>query len=861
MTQSILFRDPEPAELNVSPGRAVSIILGSNDPDLPVGPPDLYVQGVKVVAAGVVVRDGASSVSNGSLGFDLGFEHKDWVPGFPITVRVVADDGVSVLDESWSFDVVDNQGPILTEATSPAPGAVVTASPGTIEIRITDPRGLTSVPLDVVDFSVADADAEHQETGEVIEVPADVLLPPAQQLSSASAIDPVNRPRGFEGRVGRAITIDGARRVIDSVQGPELMTYSGAQIFGNPVVATVYEPRGLDVWVDGVLLIDTGITTAAGVAWSPTITQPGSDVLVSFGTPPAFPDGTRVSIGVRVADGDASRRNTSIINYSFLVGNDVGPKVTNHSPAPGTRELSVSSPGSDLVFDITDPDGVDSATLNVSVNGVAAITAGAAAAIPYAGSGIAAITDGYTVTLVRSTNYTDGEIAVIDIEADDNDGVPLRLRTTSIVQYGSGAKEIAMNLGSSHLLDDDVKRVVSYDLTGTSFAEPQRYRHNGYGHDGVSYTEGEPDGDPDAAWHGAFGDFPISGWLAITATGWALINSSPPTPTVFMQSTQAADPGWSLAGNDLNPPNDGDMSSGDAVLVVAANDAVYVVDFTSDKAYRYDTVRRYDSIGDLSTPNADQSGGNLDGSKFLGAGPYTRAGLRAWQQGDGLNRVVTVGGVNLNTIFELAATKQAELAPETPVIERSFSLGEWRRIRVVDGWILAAGNVTGPQATAIFLSELQFAQGLNEQLLLDDMSTPSLPTGEMRNADLNDVQTLAFAVQASPDVVHLLDGLDVANEVTHDVTALGLALGTTRITAVALERGAVVGNGYLYAAVSESSTPDSRAVRWREHSAAQPNRSVVMIADGASQEVDNLSALGKTEFIATKYVCGYMELT
>ena len=860
MTQSILFRDPDPAELNVSPGRPVTIILGSNDPALPVGSPDLYVQGVKVISSGAAAVDGATISSNGSLGFDLKFTHRNWVPGFPITVRVVADDGVTVLDETWSFDVVDNQGPILTEATSPSPGEVVTVSPGTIDIRITDPRGLTSVPVDVVDFSVADANAEHQETGEVIEVPADVLLPPAQQLSSALAIDPVSRPRGFEGRTGRAVTIDGARRTIDSVQGPELMTYSGAQIFGNPVVATVYEPRGLDVWVDGVLLIDTGLTTAAGVAWTPSITTPGSDVLVSFATPPAFPDGTRVSVGIRVADGDPARRNTSIINYSFLVGNDVGPKVTNHSPAPGTRGITVSSPGSDLVFDITDPDGVDSATLNVFVNGVAAITAGAAAGAPYAGSGIGAITDGFTVTIVRSTDYTDGEIAVIDIEADDNDGTPVRMRTTYIVQYGDGSKIVPMTLGTAHLLDDDVKRVVGFDLTGTSFAEPQRYRHNGYAHDGVSYTEGEPDGDPDAAWHGAFGDFPLSGWLAITATGWALINSSPPSPAVFMQSTQAADPGWSLSGNNANPPNDGDMASGDAVLALVGDDATYVVDFTADKAYRYDTIRRYESIGDLSTPSTDQSGGNIDGSKFLGVGPYTRVGLRAWQQGDGPNRIVTVGGVNLNTIFELSTSKQAELDPATTVVERSFSLNEWRRIRVVNGWILAAGNVIGPQATAIFLSELQFAQGSGEQLLLDDLSTPALPSGDMKNADVNDVQTLAFAIEGSPDVVHLLDALDTSKEDTHDVTALGLAVGTTRISAVALERGTVVGDGYLFAAASEGTTPDSRAVRWREHSSAEPGRSIVMIADGSSREVVNLSALGKTEFITTKYVCGYMEI-
>ena len=43
MTQSILFRSPEPADLNVTPGRTIEIILGSNDPSLPVGSPDLYV--------------------------------------------------------------------------------------------------------------------------------------------------------------------------------------------------------------------------------------------------------------------------------------------------------------------------------------------------------------------------------------------------------------------------------------------------------------------------------------------------------------------------------------------------------------------------------------------------------------------------------------------------------------------------------------------------------------------------------------------------------------------------------------------------------------------------------------------------
>ena len=90
-------------------------------------------------------------------------------------------------------------------------------------------------------------------------------------------------------------------------------------------------------------------------------------------------------------------------------------------------------------------------------------------------------------------------------------------------------------------------------------------------------------------------------------------------------------------------------------------------------------------------------------------------------------------------------------------------------------------------------------------------------------------------------------------------TAYQLTLGK-EAALVALEPGAVVGEGYLHAAVSEGVTPDSRAVRWREHSAAAGARSVVTLASGASRAVDNLSALGKTEFLRTRYICGYVEL-
>lgn len=853
MTQSILFRDPEQSEADVSPSRPVVILLGSNDPDLPVGPPDVYVQGVKVIDAGVAVHPGATIASNGSLGFDIRYDHPNWVPGYPITVRVVADDTVAVLDESWTFTVVDNQGPILAENTSPAPGEVLASSPGTIDIRLVDPRGLNPPPTDIVDFSVADANAEYASTGEVVEQPVDVLLPPAQQLYSATA--------NFLGREGRDIEIDGARRVIDTVHGPNLITYSGAQIFGDPVVATVYQARGLDVWIDGLQIIASGVTTpaATGAGWVVSITTPANDILVSLTPPAPYPDATRVSVGVRVGDGDATRRNTSIINYSFLVGNDEGPIVTNHVPAPSSRELTLSSPGSDLVFDITDPDGVDSATLNVLVNGVAAITAGAAAGAPYAGSSVGAITDGFQVTLVRSTDYTDGEIAVIDIEADDNDGTPVRTRTTYIVQYGDGSKNIPLTLGSGHLPDDDVRRVVAFDLTRSSFGDPRKYRHNGYGWDGRSYTEGEPDGAADAAWHGVLGDFPMSGWLVVTQTGWTIIDSSPPTPSVYAQANQVADPGWGAAGNNANELNDGDVASGDAVVAVAGDDAVYVTDFSKDRSYRYDNVRLEESLNPLSDLSADQSNGNVSPDVFLGDGPYSRVGLRAFQEGDGPNRIIAVGGTNLNTIFDLAPTKQAELAPETPVIEKIFSL-TWKRIRVVNGYILAAGDISGPQATALVLSETQAASNAGQTLLLDDMSTPALPPGEMKDADINSVQTLALAIEAIPDIVYLINALDTSEQATRNVTDLGLVVGTTRISAVALERDCVVGEGYLYAAVSEESTPDSRAVRWREHSAAEPNRSVVLIADGASRSTRFLSALGETEFARTSYVCGFMEL-
>jgi len=80
------------------------------------------------------------------------------------------------------------------------------------------------------------------------------------------------------------------------------------------------------------------------------------------------------------------------------------------------------------------------------------------------------------------------------------------------------------------------------------------------------------------------------------------------------------------------------------------------------------------------------------------------------------------------------------------------------------------------------------------------------------------------------------------------------------MSAVALERDTVPGSGYLFAAVSESVTPDSRAVRWREHSPLEPDRYVVVIADGSFKAIDDMKSLGKTDFERSSFITGYMEL-
>lgn len=857
MTQSIIFRNPLNGETTVSPGRSISIILASDDQDLPVGPPDVYVQGAKIIDGGIVNVAGATIASNDLLGYDIDFEHADWEPGHPIAVRVVADDGDTVLDESWSFTVVDNRGPVLSSLSSPLPGEVLTASPATIVVRLADERNLTTPPSNVVDFSVTDADAEYQESGEIIEVPVDTLLAAAQQLYSATA--------DFEGREGASITIDGARRVIDTVHGANLITYSGAQILGNPVTATVYQRRGLDVWIDGILIVSDGIITpsATGLGWGVAVATVGSDLQATLTPPGPYSDGDRVRVGVRVADGDATRRNTSVINYEFTLGDAVGPTVTDLSPAASTRGISLTSPASDLQFDITDPDGVDATTLNVTVNGTAAVTAGVAAAVPYAGCTVTPITNGHRVVLVRSTSYTDGELAVVDIEADDLDTVPVSSKTSYIVQYGATLNSYSMNVGTSHLPDNDILRLAAFDLSETSFGNPRKYRHQGYGHDGYKYVNGERTGDAKATWWTAFGDFPLSGWVAFTADGWSIIDSSVPITSVFATfDPLTPGTGWSVAGNASSPFTDGGFGKEDAVVAICDPDSVIVVDFSADVAHRYSDTGREEGATGLDQGNLDQSGGTIDGGRAIDNAPHEFIDVRAWQTGDGPNRVIaTASDGVLTSIFELSSDALEELDSPPSVTTRVLTYSQWVRLSFVGEWIMTAGNNSG-QAAATLLSLEQLANGNEAELFVDDLTTPALPSGLLKDSDLNNVTTMAFALEdGGGDKFHLLVPFTPFDEATRTVTDLGLSgLGTTRASAIALERGTVPDLGHLYAAVSEDVTPDSRAVRWREHSAAQANRSVVVIASGGSRSIKHLATIGEVKIDASRYVRGYMEV-
>jgi hypothetical protein len=762
---------------------------------------NVWFNGAQVVSGGEAV-DGRSSVTaNGLSGFDIVI-----VPVEPLsadetcTVRVTADDTLSSssVDGSWTFSTVEDLGPRVNHAsTSPAPGSNPSTSPPTITIVVSD-----AVASDD-DFVISSANAEYAPPAPIGPAPA-----PANQIWF-SATGP-NTGLSFRGAEGRRILISpGQWRTIVSVQGDTLATYDGAQATGTNVTATVYRRAGLDVVVDGVTVVLTG----QPVDWGAVVTPVAGGMQVTVTPPTPWPDGSRVPVFVRAADGDG---DVSELAYDFLVGQAQGPVVSNISPAQGTRGLPVGpGPTSDLAFRVTSASGVALASVNVLVDGVAAVTAGTGVGT-YAASTLTPISGGYDVVLKNSVAYADGRIVHVDVSCADTVSRPGERRVWS-VQFGEAAGSVSATQAGGEIPSDAVVRVCAYDLSASAFCRPAEMGHTGYAADGYWYEQGTRTQDV-ASWFTELGQFPAGGQLVVMSGHWALLPALASAPWAQCQQLVSGD--WNMAGKSTSPLLDGDFSPRNARFALASALGVVVVDFAADRATLIDDSGRMTGAWGISQRAINQASGDIDGQVALDASACQRLAL------DG-DVIVVCQAAALSVVRGDESRSQA------------YSTS-WSRARVDEQVFAVAYNDLGQGAVEIWSLDGFFAgTGMSE--LYDDVSSPAIPA-----AEVNDIDIRGRALFAASDAEVTVIDRQNASAASYSQADLGLT-GTGNVSAVSSMPGTEPGYGYFYA----GSDGPGRVTRFRIHWPSEPSRAVT-VSDGVP--VSSLSAFGSVDDNGSRFL-------
>lgn len=834
MTVSISARYPAANADFVSTTTPVSLTLASDDIAAPVdlAAVNVWVGGVQVIASGVATAP-ATITADAIGGYDVLVPQSSPLPNDThVAVRVVADDTAagSAIDQTWTFSTTPG-GPVLASSTQPA-FSITTAVPVNIALRLAS-VGRGRVPeVSVAAFS-ASVNLGYQYP--------DVDGTP---LAADNHLDftPANDEDTVTNLLGARFSVDtgasaGQTRVITEVIGPGRARYDGAQLTGTETV-TFYAPGGLDVVVDGERVVHSGVldADAATNGWSlgtaPTVT--GSDLNVTLAVPSAVQTAWSAEPGVRVpvhilcsdVDGFGARRLTSDINYYFDVVDTRGPRVTNLVPDETSYGLNAAAtPASDVQFDILSSIGVDTATLAVAVNGSAAITAGAGTG-NWSTSTVTPVDGGVRVVLKSTAAYTDGEMVFVDISVDDTDG---RAGERRVLRYHFGTT-VDTSAVADDLAGDDVVRVIAYDLSETSFGRPERLGHTGYAWDGKYYRNGAQTGAADASWFTELGAFPLAGHVIVTATnGWSI--GAAQDAGAWATCAPATAPAWSMADNDSGDINDADFGP-DAVLALATDASVILVDFVRDRAERLTAAGRVPSAGDISSRASDQSGGTpVDTDYALPTAPYTA--LAAYRDQTELVLAVASSGA-MTVVRELSASLEAALnARTTPgftppaVVTRLFAgAGTWVRARLAPLTVAEASfaplafayNGSGQGAVEVW-DWYEFVANQGVRLFLDDGSTPALAVAEARDLDLvlnyddgGDLRmTLAAMMVAELDVIDY-DFVAPASstKTAYSETDLGLnGITGAETSAVALEPGVNADEGYLYASVSKPLTSGS----------------------------------------------------
>lgn len=795
---------------------------------------NVWVNGSHVIANGAA-STGADIADNGLGGFSVSVSQAlPAVAGDVSTIRVTASStSAAALDDTWAFTFADDSG-IYVVSSSPEAFTISTLSPTAFDIVLRDDDNAPQ--LRVADFSDS-----------------------ASEIVNNSVAFYATGTNSFEMRVGSLIeftsgTHAGVRRRITDVSGPGLATFDGAPLSSAIGDFTVYRQRGLDVWIDGVRVIAEGWpdADAAVAGWVATATVLGNgDIQVAVTTVPvSWSRGYNIPIAVRVSD-DVG--NHSTLDYSVTSQNDRGPFVDGHDPAPDSKALAL---GASLSFNITAPDDISYASINIYVNGAAAVTAGSGVG-NWSGSTVLPTTDGYAVTLTPTVDYDDGLTAFVDVSAADLAGVSSR--HVFSVQFGTTQDTVTTS-------SSGVVRVAGFDLTQSSFAKPAELKHTGYAYDGTWYESGSPMSSvAKASWYVESGSFPLVGCVVAKSTsGWDVYAAGDSAP--WMSCSPLVSGGWSMSGDMVTGIVDAAFGD-DAELCVVTSYGAIVVSFVGDTAFRYDVSGRAESIGDVSQRDGDQYGGVPAAAFALPAGPYVAGHMSSWQRDGTRSRALALANaaavVVVNDLGDderdfVSGLKSVDAYADVVTVSVSGAVKRvvTRAFKLPSTRAPLAYAVNDGGAGTVFVGDwIDAIAGIEPVVMIDGISTPSIPSADVSDVDVivsdDGGVTLAVVTPSQIDVI----AVDYGNQSLSDTLSLsdvdlGLdGIASSSLSAVSLEDGAGVDDGYMYAATAAPA--DGRVVHFRIHGAGEPGR--VSVVDSGSPYA-SVSAMGVTSYVDTAFV-------
>lgn len=608
--------------------------------------------------------------------------------------------------------------------------------------------------------------------------------------------------------------------------------------------------------------------------WNASATPSGNQIDVTvtrIGA--ALGAGTRVEVRVLVSDDDPTFHNTVHFGWTFDVGDTIQPVLQNVVPASGSKGLVDAGPPDNLVFDIVDlTDDVDSTTIDIEVDGAAAVTAGAGVG-DFSGSTVVGISGGFTVTLIKGTDWTDGAQVFVEVRADDLTGNSM----LSVLNYHFGVTQddTELSTGAGNLPENSTQRVVAFDLSETSFGLPRELRHSGYAYDGHFYSSGVRDDDSPtsgqttaenlASWftegasanRSSQAEFPISGYVVATSGFWTILDQN---GDMWMRCPVfgAAPPAWSMAGSNSASIVDADFGE-DATLFVAG-DGIIAVDFTGDRAIRYSTSGREVSSGNIEDRANNQGAGAFDPSYALTTDSVDRIGGVAFQRGIQRSQIaVACHASGVDIVAELSDEFLTLTGKEDPskVVALSFTSPTWLRARIsaddADGVLsLMLMRDESSQAKLSVYDWLDLFTGGSTTPLATFDNTNDLPAEAGADFDVRREPGVWLLAVATTDNVTIIEvasnGASSLQDVQRTLADLGMVFGTNpRLLSVAIEENFKFGLGHLYVSGTEDGAA-GRVSRYREQSStASAGGQVTQLGTDVVQSID---ATGKSDLDA-----------